>query len=457
MTIKVTASMIRSMPRTAKNAPPKGSIRRRGNSLQVSVYAGVDPLTGKRLYLAESTTDQNEAQRILARLRAQVDEDRHARTRGTLRVALAEWLATTELEHSTRHTYEMYARNYINPALGDEPLGSVSARMLERFYAELRRCRARCDGTPFTEHRVDSSHDCRQMRHKRPPGRRPAGGYPDHDCATAGCTVLECRPHECKPLAKATVVKIHHMLSGTFAAAVRWEWIKTNPADVARPPRQPPPQPSPPTVEEAGRIATAAWEQDETWGTLVWLVMVTGLRRAELLALRWRDVNFGTATLEIRHSYVRATEKDTKAHRLRRVALDPATMEILAEHHQRYLDMRHELGTEPSRDAFLFSYEAAFDRPYNPDWVTHRYTKMCAELGISSHLHALRHYSATELLSAGVDLRTVAGRLGHGGGGATTLKVYAAWVGESDRRAAEILGGRMQRPDRPGFKRHSAT
>ncbi len=51
--------------------------------------------------------------------------------------------------------------------------------------------------------------------------------------------------------------------------------------------------------------------------------------------------------------------------------------------------------------------------------------------------------AATELLSAGVDLRTVAGRLGHGGGGATTLRVYAAWVAASDRKAAEILGSRM--------------
>ena len=74
---------------------------------------------------------------------------------------------------------------------------------------------------------------------------------------------------------------------------------------------------------------------------------------------------------------------------------------------------------------------------------------MCAELGIDSHLHALRHYSATELLTAGVDLRTVAGRLGHGGGGATTLRVYAAWVGEADRRAAELLGTRMARPTKP--------
>ena len=71
---------------------------------------------------------------------------------------------------------------------------------------------------------------------------------------------------------------------------------------------------------------------------------------------------------------------------------------------------------------------------------------MCAQLGIVSH--ALRHYSATELLAAGVDLRTVGGRLGHAGGGATTLRGYAAWVAPSDRKVAEILGGRMERPDR---------
>jgi len=74
---------------------------------------------------------------------------------------------------------------------------------------------------------------------------------------------------------------------------------------------------------------------------------------------------------------------------------------------------------------------------------------MCAARGIDSHLHALRHYTATELLTAGVDLRTVAGRLGHGGGGATTLRTYAAWVGEADRRAAELLSTRMTRPTKP--------
>jgi site-specific recombinase XerD len=102
----------------------------------------------------------------------------------------------------------------------------------------------------------------------------------------------------------------------------------------------------------------------------------------------------------------------------------------------------------PTEDAYLFSYDPANARPCDPSGVTHRYARMCAAVGIDSHLHALRHYSATELLMAGVDLRTVAGRLGHGGGGTTTLRVYAAWVGESDRRAAEILGSRMTRPVR---------
>jgi integrase len=151
--------------------------------------------------------------------------------------------------------------------------------------------------------------------------------------------------------------------------------------------------------------------------------------------------------MQVRRNWVDGREKDTKTHQMRRMALDPATVEVLADHYARYeADMRR-LGCKPTRDAYLFSYRQLRDRPADPSGVTHRYARMCAKIGIDSHLHALRHYSATELLAAGVDLRTVAGRLGHGGGGAaTTLKVYAAWVGESDRRAAEILGSRMNRP-----------
>jgi integrase len=428
-------------------------IRRRGGSFQVIVYAGKDPLTGRDLKLRESTTDEREAERILRRLVAQVDAQQHAKTNASFRVTMESWLRTHEVEQTTRASYEQYARNHLYPAFGDEPVGRITARLLEEFYAELRRCGARCDGRPFVEHRTDGGHECRVVKHKRRPGRPPAAGYPPHDCATAGCSVVECPPHVCTPLSAATIRRIHFTIRGVLAAAERWGWITSNPAAVARKPRVPVPQPDPPTSEQAARIVEAAWAEDEQWGTLVWLVMVTGLRRAELLALRWSDVDLGGGVLTVRRNYVRVNrasiEKDTKTHQMRRLALDSATAEVLTEHRARYDDLCRQLGTQPRDSAFLFSYRPEHDRPCDPSGVTHRYARMCARLGFDSHLHALRHYSATELLTAGVDLRTVAGRLGHGAGGATTLRVYAAWVGESDRRASEILGGRMRRPARP--------
>lgn len=438
------------MAQPAAKRRSRGGIRQRGASFQVIVFAGRDPLTGRKLYLRESTTDEAEARRILRRLTAQVDEQRHAKTNASFRVAMEAWLRTHEVEETTRTSYEQYARVHLYPAFGDQPIGKVTTQLLEELYAQLRRCSARCDGRPFVEHRVDEPHECQVVKHRRPRGRPPAVGYPPHDCAEVGCKVTECRPHVCRPLSPATIRRIHFAVRGVLSAAERWGWITSNPAVLARKPRPPAPQPDPPTVAQAARIIEAAWAQDDDWGTLVWLVMVTGMRRAELLALRWSDVDLDAGVVTVRRNYIRVNrksiEKDTKTHQMRRVSLDVATVEVLAEHRAGYESMCRPLETTPTDSAFLFSYRPARDRPCDPSGVTHRYARMCAELGIDSHLHALRHYSATELLTAGVDLRTVAGRLGHGGGGATTLRVYAAWVGESDRRAAELLAGRMRRP-----------
>jgi integrase len=86
-------------------------------------------------------------------------------------------------------------------------------------------------------------------------------------------------------------------------------------------------------------------------------------------------------------------------------------------------------------------------RPYAPRAISQRYRRLAVSLKLrSTRLHSLRHYSATELVAAGVDIRTVAGRLGHGSGGATTLRVYAAWVEEADRRASETMAAIVPRP-----------
>jgi integrase len=296
--------------------------------------------------------------------------------------------------------------------------------MLETFYAELRRCRVRCDRRPFIDHKAVGEHDCKSAK---------------------------CTPHTCKPMAASTVRQIHSIISGTLNAAVRWDWTSTNPTKAAQRPRQKPPQPDPPSPAMAAKLVEAAFEMDDDWGTLVWLVMTTGIRRGEVSALRWSRVDLDEGVIEIRSSYTLrrgvGKEKDTKTHQMRRIALDTETIALLREHKDRSRLRLAELGIEFTDDMYVFSGVHAIDprKPYSPHAVSSRYKDMAERLGIDTHIHALRHYSATKLLTAGVDLRTVAGRLGHGGGGATTLRVYAAWVAASDRKAAEILGSQMPR------------
>ena len=81
-----------------------------------------------------------------------------------------------------------------------------------------------------------------------------------------------------------------------------------------------------------------------------------------------------------------------------------------------------------------------------PDSVTHRFGRLTRQLGLRTRLHDLRHYAATQLIAGGVDLRTVSGRIGHAGGGATTLRVYTHFQAATDRRAAELLEQTLRRP-----------
>lgn len=178
----------------------------------------------------------------------------------------------------------------------------------------------------------------------------------------------------------------------------------------------------------------------------------TGARRGELCALRWHHLDLTAGVLTLRHSayldeHGELREKDTKTHQQRRVALDPETIEVLRELHGRYVDRLAQLDAQANPADYVFSPEPDNSRGYRPDTVTQRYSRLATRLSIDSHIHTLRHYAATELIAAGVDVRAVAGRLGHCGGGTTTLRVYAAWLSESDQRAAGTLAARM--PPRP--------
>jgi hypothetical protein len=87
----------------------------------------------------------------------------------------------------------------------------------------------------------------------------------------------------------------------------------------------------------------------------------------------------------------------------------------------------------------LFSNDAMHATPWNPDWASHAVGDLADAVGVDLNIKKLRHYTASQLLAARFDLQNTAARLGHGSGGATTLKHYADPVSEVDRRAAAYL------------------
>lgn len=174
------------------------------------------------------------------------------------------------------------------------------------------------------------------------------------------------------------------------------------------------PEPDPPSAAEAARILNAAWA-DPDWGMLLWLTMITGRRRGEVSALRWRHIDFERGQLVIANNHVLVrggvVEKETKSGSQPRVALDPHTLSLLAEHRGRAIERCQALGIELLDDAYVFSLSPDGSTFYLPSSISQRYRRLAkAQKLRSTRFHALRHYSATELIAAGVDVRTVAGR-----------------------------------------------
>jgi len=138
-------------------------------------------------------------------------------------------------------------------------------------------------------------------------------------------------------------------------------------------------------------------------------------------------------------------EKDTKLHQRRHIALDRTTIAVLNTYHQQRQQRAAAVDVTLPADRFVFSPRVDGRTPRSPNALSCQYRRMVDRLGIHTTIHKLRHYSATELIRAGVDIRTVAGRLGHSDGG-TTLTYYAAWVREADQRASHILMRHLPMP-----------
>jgi integrase len=396
-----------------------GSIEElKGGSFRVAVYAGKDPFTGRKVYLKESHATHELALAARDRLLIQVESDQVPDRAATLSVLLRRWMEVADHSTSTAETTSGYVRRTLDPALGDVPLRKLQHRvdLLDRLYTHLRRCNQLCDGRPFTEHARRGPHDC---------------------------AVARCRKHRCRPMSPAAIRRVHAILSAALGYAVSWGWIEKNPAEYAHPPKLKRRRAKPPDAEQVARLLNLAWETGWEVAMFLWLATTTGARRGELVGLRWSAVNLRAGLIHIEKNYVvRAGQhqlKETKTDTDRRLSMDALTMRMLTDFQEQRAVALAPARVALAADAFVFSPDPAGMRPWHPDHFTHAYRKMASALGMSEPLKNLRHFNATQLLAAGVDLRTTAGRLGHTDGGATTLKVYADWMPATDRKAAEQL------------------
>lgn len=312
----------------------------------------------------------------------------------TLESWMAEWLDGLRLGPSTMASYRKNVRLHINPYLGTITLDKLSGPMITGLYRKLE-----------------------------------SSGRADHEKGAG--------------LSARTVRYVHMILNSALKSAMRNGKILRNPAEFA----------SPPSAKEARAPEMHCWTAAQLSAFLSWAVenradiapawhvlAYSGMRRGELLALRWRDVDLDAGRIQIRRSIVPIREKGqhlqlaegtTKTGRGRVVDLDPGTVEVLKAHRI----ARGALALQLVRaDAHVFANEEG--RPIDPDKFSRRFmysvAACSAKLGADDagvlkvpaiRLHDLRHTHASLLLAAGVPVKVVSERLGHASA-TITLNVY---------------------------------
>lgn len=246
-----------------------------------------------------------------------------------------------------------------------------------------------------------------------------------------------------RPLSAQSVHHVHALIRRLLNQALKWGWIISNPATNATPPSVRRPELDVPSVEVVTKIIDFAQDRNAEIGCFLRLAAVTGARRGELCAIRWRDIDkIGVVTIQ--HSIVdgrvdELIEKDTKTHSSRKVSIDSVTLEIVNRHHALCEARARSHGRRLSRAEYVFASSVDGLIPWRPHRVSLAFRRLCNELGVKGvRLHDLRHFTATQMLALGVPVKTVAGRLGHANA-ATTLNVYAHALESTDSQAAELL------------------
>lgn len=346
----------------------KGYKKERGaGRWRLCVYIGRDPDTGKERRKWKTVCgSERVAQRELNKMLAAAQEGKLApASHLSVLNFLDRWLeqyAKVAVAASTLRRYQQLVHFTIGPVLGSRSLDSVRAPHVQAAYAQL----------------LEKGH------------RKGHG------------------------LSARSVLHVHRMLHIAFKTAVRWGILAFNPIDAVTPPRV---QPSEPTVPaEADVVKLLAQIRGTRIAMPIMLAAYAGLRRGEILALTWDDIDFDRGGLTVRRALERVKgadrPKDPKTRRSRRfIPLPKTALKALDD-----LKADQERHARALGDAYVPGNRVCVHqdgRPWTLDGLSSSYRKIASRASFPAKLHELRHAHATWLLRKGVHPRIVAERLGH--------------------------------------------
>jgi integrase len=246
-----------------------------------------------------------------------------------------------------------------------------------------------------------------------------------------------------RPLAEKTVRNAAFLVQGCLDQALDWGLISKNPMEKVKKPKVPRRRPK--VIDRGGLDSLLR----KTAGTHIFPLIVvgaaTGMRRGELLALQWADLDWDKGVLEVSKSLEETKQglrvKSTKSGESRRFFIPANVLDVLREHQRDQQRDREKYGADYANLDLIFA------RPdghyYNPDKLGVRVRRAMQASGLHGvSLHSLRHSHASELLSQGVPITAVAERLGHASPN-ITLSIYSHALPADNQAAAKLWNDAM--------------